>query len=260
MDLLKATNQEIQASGIKIAKKVEQPDNPYKRTGQFFRNQNTTDNQNDNNNSNRTNDHRNSDRPSDQPDRPDRPDRIDDTNQYAFPAEHPNSLQFYKHLKELKEQGKTKEDILSTYKTPYTDPGCFICCLKEGHSSFHTDTECRQLKHLYPYSLPLGSCSLVFQPPLQSFSTPCNKPNTTQQHKHHETKTSQVKLCYNTGTVPGTLTGNRDIFASYKKATTPEYVLLGDGTTTMPILGSGIIDIIVNNHRIQIPAKHVKQQ
>ena len=121
-----------------------------------------------------------------------RPDRIDNTNRYTFPTEHPNSLQFYKHLKELKEQGKTKEDILSTYKTPYTYPGCFICRFKEGHPSFHTYTECRQLKHLYPYSTSLGSCSLVFQTPLQSSSTPSNKPNTTQQHKHHETKTSQI--------------------------------------------------------------------
>ena len=50
MDLLEATNQEIQSSGIKIPKKIEQPDNPYKRTGQFYRNQNRNENQNDNRN------------------------------------------------------------------------------------------------------------------------------------------------------------------------------------------------------------------
>ena len=131
MDLLEATNQEIQASGIKITKKVKKPDNPYKRTGQFYKNQaENQNNQNNENQNNRNNDNRNDNRPTD---RPERPDRIDNTNRYAFPAEHPNSLQFYKHLKELKEQGKTKDYILSTYKTTYADPGCFICRLKENH-------------------------------------------------------------------------------------------------------------------------------
>ena len=259
MDLLEATNQEIQASSIKIAKKTETPDNPYKRTGKFYRNQaENPNNQNNENENNRNNENRTEDRPTE---RPERPERIDDTNRYAFPAEHPNSLQFYKHLKELKEQGKTKEYIITTYKNTYTDPGCFICRLKENHQSFHTDTECRQLKRLYPYSstslvscssTSLGSCSLILNP---SFKRPSFKP----VPKQPTTNENPIKLCYDTGTVPDTLTGNRDIFKSYTPATTPEHVLLGDGTTAMPILGSGIIDIVVDNNRIQLEAKHVKQ-
>ena len=169
--------------------------------------------------------------------------RISDEHRYAFAAEYANSKAYSGFIRRLQLDGKTREQVVTQEKPKFTGPGCFVCHIKDTHSAHHTNTTCNILKYIFPYS----------------FHSPCSipPPHTQvirQAHSYKDalTNTSQpppstTKLCYDTGTVPDTIASNKALFTSYNPYECPSHIILGDDDTSIPALGLGIIDIVVNN-------------
>lgn len=63
------------------------------------------------------------------------------------------------------------------------------------------------------------------------------------------TTSSSLKMILDSGTTDH-MSGNKSLFVQYYPAKNKKFVLLGDGSTTIPISGKGTIDYIVDSHRI----------
>ena len=63
------------------------------------------------------------------------------------------------------------------------------------------------------------------------------------------TTSSSLKMILDSGTT-NHMSGNKSLFVQYYPAQDTQFVLLGDGSTTIPISGKGTIDYIVDSHRI----------
>ena len=75
---------------------------------------------------------------------------------------------------------------------------------------------------------------------------------TNLSYKHALTATlppqlQQSRLCYDTGTVPDTITSDKSLFTSYTPFQRPTSIVLGDDATVIPALGKGLIDIVIND-------------
>ena len=161
----------------------------------------------------------------------DRKTAIPETERYAYPPAHPTSSAFRRHLQDLRASGKSTADLITMFQPAYTDPGCFVCRIKNTHRSFHESPACKILNQIYNYP------KLYCRNALSSPSTPPPSP---------------TYMCYDSGTTPKTLCDDASMFSEIGYFASPQQISLGDGCSTITALGQGTIDIVINGlYRIQ---------
>ena len=148
----------------------------------------------------------------------------------------------------MKSDGKTRQQVETTFKTPYAQTGCWLCHLKNPrHDLTHSDSDCLILKSIFSYSSS-HSYSVVPQTKytsnLQSATSVC-RAHTAHTAPEHIPSTD--KCCYDSGTWPLSLCSDIRYFTDIVYFDTPKYVELAECRKLGKELRQGLIDMIINN-------------
>lgn len=161
----------------------------------------------------------------------------------------------YANVKAMKADGKSLQDAEKKFREGFESPSCWLCRIKPPNAQglFHTAADCPLLKHLFkPYNplrisnmpsphLPISPSKWTNVKSRRSTSTPTTPP-----------VESLLTMCYDSGTLPYSLTNRKELFSSIVYFTKPQYVALADEDTLVRALGRGLLDIVTSSHRFQM--------
>ena len=129
--------------------------------------------------------------------------KIKSEERNKFPEAFPRYYDLKKEVIRLKEEGKTRPQVETLFKTPYTPNHCWLCRIKNNrHDLQHKDVECLILKSIYPYcnsSLPPNGAPPPCSSPLSEAPTTVCQALTTRTPLP---QSSTDKCCYDSGTWP----------------------------------------------------------
>jgi hypothetical protein len=143
-------------------------------------------------------------------------------------------------------QGLSIDDIHAKYVIDQDTNTCILCRFKSNQKKYHHTRDCQEIKKTYDSYNKVNNTNSNVTAYL--ISNPCSRLLITSPIMGSQ-------LCHDTGT-PLHLFNDTKFFSSltyFQPASRPS-VDLGDEQTLLPILGYGIADFILQNHRIRIKA------
>jgi deoxyuridine 5'-triphosphate nucleotidohydrolase len=144
-------------------------------------------------------------------------------------------------------QGLSLDTIHSKYAISQDANTCVLCRFKSNHKRYHHTRDCQEIKKTYDNYNGANSNNNS-NITVYLVSKPCSRMIASSP-------INSIQLCHDTGT-PLHLFNDAAYFSTitYFPATSQPSVALGDEKTLLPIIGYGIADFILQNHRIRIKA------
>ena len=169
-----------------------------------------------------------------------------------FPFAHPSSIAIETNVREMKAAGKTLKDAETKFTEGYIFPSCWLCRVKPPNAQglFHKAADCPLLQDIFkPYNtVPFTSPTSPSQPstwiPVQS--------RRTKTSPQDISPAEPLTMCYDSGTLPYSLSDRKELFNNIVYFDKPQYVALADEDTLVRALGRGLLDIVAEGHRFQM--------